>query len=129
MGKFQRFTELEVWEYSKTMAIDIYRKTSEGPFKRDWSLRDQMRKAAVSIPSNIAEGFERGGTGEFMYFLSIAKGSNGELATQLIIALEIGYLSKKEFDRLSERSEEVGKMLGGFIKYLKKCDQKGFKYR
>jgi four helix bundle protein len=129
MGKFQRFTELEVWEYSKTLASDIYRKTSEGPFNRDWSLRDQMRKAAVSIPSNIAEGFERGGTGEFINFLSIAKGSNGELITQLYIAYDIGYLSKEDYENLVQRAQKIGKMLGGFMKYLKKSGIKGTKYR
>ena len=129
MGRFQRFTELEVWEYSKTLASDIYRKTSEGPFNRDWSLRDQMRKAAVSIPSNIAEGFERGGTGEFINFLSIAKGSNGELITQLYIAYDIGYLSKEDDESLVQRAQKIGKMLGGFMKYLKKSGIKGTKYR
>ena len=129
MGRFQRFTELEVWEYSKTLASDIYRKTSEGPFNRDWSLRDQMRKAAVSIPSNIAEGFERGGTGEFINFLSIAKGSNGELITQLSIAYDIGYLSKEDYESLVQRAQKIGKMLGGFMKYLKKSVIKGTKYR
>jgi four helix bundle protein len=129
MGKFQRFTELEVWEYSKTLASDIYRKTSEGPFNRDWSLRDQMRKAAVSIPSNIAEGFERGGTGEFINFLSIAKGSNGELITQLYIAYDIGYLSKEDYENLVQRAQKIGKMIGGFMKYLKKSGIKGTKYR
>jgi len=129
MGRFQRFTELEVWEYSKTLASDIYRKTSEGPFNRDWSLRDQMRKAAVSIPSNIAEGFERGGTGEFINFLSIAKGSNGELITQLSIAYDIGYLSKEDYESLVQRAQKIGKMLGGFMKYLKKSGIKGTKYR
>lgn len=129
MGKFQRFTELEVWKYSKTLASDIYRKTSEGPFNRDWSLREQMRKTAVSVPSNIAEGFERGGTGEFIQFLSIAKGSNGELITQLYIAYDIEYLSKEDYESLVQRAQMIGKMLGGFMKYLKTSGIKGSKFR
>ena len=88
-----------------------------------------MRKAAVSIPSNIAEGFERGGTGEFINFLSIAKGSNGELITQLYIAYDIGYLSKEDYESLVQRAQKTGKMLGGFMKYLKKSGIKGTKYR
>ena len=129
MGKYQRFTELEVWQYAITLASDFYRKTSEGPFNRDWSLREQIRKAAVSVPSNIAKGFERGGTGEFIHFLSIAKGSNGELITQLYIAYDIGYLSKEDYEGLVLRAQKTGKMLGGFMKYLIKSGIKGSKFR
>ena len=129
MAKYRSFTEMKVWKLSKKLAGAVYHATSNPNFSRDWSLRDQMRKAAVSIPGNIAEGFERGGTGEFIQFLSVAKGSAGELITQLHIALDVGYLEGDEFNELEAWAKEVGAMLGGLIKYLGKSGVKGSKYR
>ena len=92
MAKIQRFSEIPVWNRARELVKAVYVSTSTGPFSKDWALRDQIRKAAISIPSNIAEGFERGGTGEFIQFLSIAKGSTGEVMTQLYLANDLGYL-------------------------------------
>ncbi len=119
---------MEIWQKGKLLTKSIYVATSSGSFSKDWALRDQIRKAAVSIPSNIAEGFERGGNKEFINFLSIAKGSTGEVLTQLHIAVELGYLSTKEFKSLEALAIEIGNMLGGFIGYLKRSDKKGSKY-
>ena len=96
----------------------IYEITSEGAFEKDFALRDQIRRASISISSNIAEGFERKGNGEFKYFLSVAKGSVGELRSQLYLALDINYISGQKFQEIDSFSQELSKMIGSFISYL-----------
>lgn len=128
MRVYKHFTEMEVWQKAKMLTKLIYEATSTGTFSRDWALRDQIRKASVSIPSNIAEGFERGGNKEFIRFLSIAKGSAGEVLTQLHIAMDLGHLTENEFDRLQDQTVRIGRMLGGFVQYLKKSSRKGPTY-
>jgi four helix bundle protein len=120
---------MEIWQKSKFLAKEIYEITSIGPFSKDWALKDRIRRASISIPCNIAEGFERGGNKEFIQFLSYAKGSAGEVFTQLHIAFELGYLSKEDFSRLEEQVTKISHMLGGFMKYLKRSSQKGSKYK
>lgn len=120
---------MEIWQKSKFLTKEIYEITSIGPFSKDWALKDQIRRASISIPCNIAEGFERGGNKEFIQFLSIAKGSAGEVLTQLHIAFELGYLSKEDFSRLEEQVTKISHMVGGFMKYLKRSRQKGSKYK
>jgi len=110
------YRELNVWKESKKLAVTIYRITQAGAFGRDFGLRDQIRRAAVSIPSNIAEGDERGSNREAVRFLYIAKGSLAELQTQLEIAYEIEYLNKQELTELLDASATIGKMLGSLIK-------------
>lgn len=95
------------------MAREIYRVAQIGKFSRDYGLTTQITKAAVSIMSNIAEGFERGKRGEFEHFLSIAKGSCAEVRSQPYVALDVGYLQKDEFNALLHQAEEVGKIIGG----------------
>ena len=129
MAKIQRFSEIPVWNRARELVKAVYVSTSTGPFSKDWALRDQIRKAAISIPSNIAEGFERGGTGEFIQFLSIAKGSTGEVMTQLYLANDLGYLGNEAFVHLLAMTEEIGRMIGGFTKYLRNSEIKGAKYR
>ena len=92
MNKIDRIEDILVWQKAKSLTVEIYNASNHGNFARDFGLRDQIIRAAVSIPSNIAEGFGRGGNKEFLQFLSIAKGSLYELKTQLIIANEIRYL-------------------------------------
>jgi four helix bundle protein len=92
-------------------------------------LKDQIRRAAVSILSNIAEGFERGGDKEFSQFLAVAKGSCGEVRAQLYVALDQGYFSQEVFDRLARSATEVGELLSGFMRYLKGSQLRGSKYR
>jgi len=103
-----------------TLATDIYKITSEGDIATDFGLRDQIRRSAVSIASNIAEGKERETPSEFIRFLYIAKGSAGELRTQLYIAKEIGYLAEAKFRSLSRRAEKISGMLGNLIKTIKR---------
>jgi four helix bundle protein len=110
------FKELNVWQIGKRLAVDIYRITSDTTFRKDFGLKDQLRRAAVSIPSNIAEGDERGSNKDAVRFFYIAKGSMAELQTQLEIAYEIGYINAKILKELDEQCLILGKMLGSLIK-------------
>ncbi|HWA12918.1 MAG TPA: four helix bundle protein [Burkholderiales bacterium] len=111
------FRDLEVWKKSRAMAINVYGLTDKGALARDFGLKDQMRRAAVSICSNIAEGNERGTDRDTVRFLQIAKGSSAELLAQADIAAAVGYLTQEESEKLTEDCKEVGRMLGGLIKY------------
>jgi four helix bundle protein len=111
--KIERFEDFIAWQKARKLTADIYRVTSEGNFARDFSLKDQIRRAAVSSMSNLAEGFERGRATEFHQFLSIAKGSCAEVRTQLYVALDVGYLLPPTFDALMAQATEVGQILGG----------------
>jgi four helix bundle protein len=102
------------------MAIAVYELTESGSLARDFGLRDQMRKAAVSVCSNIAEGNERSTDRDTIRFLYIAKGSSAELLAQVDIAFSVGYLNADSARKLTEASEEVSRMLGGLIKYREK---------
>jgi len=102
--------------------------TSREPLARDFSLRDQLRRAAVSIVSNIAEGFERGGTDEFRQFLSQAKGSAGEIRAQLYVALDAGLVSEEDFNVAYGLADETGRMIAGLIRYLRQTEMRGQKY-
>ena len=114
------FEGLEVWKEGCAIAVDIYKLASEGSLRKDYGLRDQMTRAAVSIPSNIAEGKERETVPELIRFLYIAKGSCGELRTQLHIAKRIGYIDEEIFNQLNQRNVVLSKKLGSFIRSLRK---------
>ncbi len=129
MATFQKFEDIQGWQKARELTRAIYGITSKGSFARDFGLRDQIRRASVSILSNIAEGFERDGTREFIQFLSVAKGSAGEVKAQLYVAFDQGYLDEAEFSRLSGMTSEVGKLLAGLINYLNSTDLKGIKFR
>ena len=103
---------------AKELVAAVYRLSGEGKFSQDFGLRDQIRRASVSVMSNIAEGFERGSKKEFARFLRIAKGSSGEVRSQLYVALELGYVDSQEFTTMRARAEDVSKALSGFISYL-----------
>jgi len=109
----ERFEDLIAWQKARKLISRIYRTTNEGNFARDYSLKDQIRRAAVSTMSNIAEGFERGGAAEFHRFLVMAKGSCAELRNQLYIALDAAYISSETFDSLMREAIEVGRIIGG----------------
>jgi four helix bundle protein len=111
--KIEKFEDFIVWQKARKLTADIYRVTSCDPFSRDFGLKDQIRRAAVSSMSNLAEGFERGKSTEFHQFLSISKGSCAELRTQLYVALDVGYLTTTMFQNLMAQAIEVGQMLGG----------------
>jgi four helix bundle protein len=118
MATAKRFEDLEVWQKAKELTNLIYRLSSAGAFSRDFGLRDQMRRASVSIMSNIAEGFESQTQALFIQYLGHAKGSAGELRAQLYIALEQGYVTKDEFNLAFSLAEVCSKQLARFIQYL-----------
>jgi four helix bundle protein len=126
MSKIEKLDDLVMWQKAIQLAVAVY-KIDNAQLIKDFSFRDQIRKAAVSVSSNIAEGFGRGGNSEFVQFLSIAKGSLYELKTQLIIALEIDYITKTQFEELNEVIEEISKLIAGMMSYLKASDYKGHK--
>lgn len=111
--KIEKFEDLIAWQKARRLTRQVYRATNKGEFARDYGLKDQIRRAAVSSMSNMAEGFERGGLVEFQRFLAIAKGSCAELRTQLYVALDVGYLDSNSFDSLMAQAVEVGKIIGG----------------
>ncbi len=115
MGE-EGFRQLRVWQAAKELAVVIYRATESAPLSRDFGLRDQLRRAAVSIPSNIAEGDERDTNRDSVRFLYIAKGSLAELRTQLEIARDIGSLPPTLHAELEAKCAEIGRMLGALIK-------------
>lgn len=119
MPKIERYEDLKVWKLSMNLCNDIYRLTNQEKFSKDFSLKDQIRRSAISVPSNIAEGFERDNKKQFLYFLLIAKGSCGELRTQLQIALSLDYLTSDDFATINENCINTSKQLAGFINYLK----------
>lgn len=129
MASITRFEDIESWRKSRELAKSIYRITLNQKFSRDFGLRDQIRRAAVSILSNIAEGFERDGDKEFIQFLSLAKGSCGEVRAQLYVALDQEYIDDEEFNALVHSAVEISRMISGLIKYLKHSEMKGRKYQ
>lgn len=119
MAKIETFEDFEVWQKAMELCNDVYTLTNLEGFSFDFGLKDQVRRCSVSIPSNIAEGFERDSKNQFINFLKIAKGSCGELKTQLTIARNLNYINDLTFEEIYEKASITGKQLGGFIKYLK----------
>lgn len=111
--KIQTFEDFIAWQKARKLTSEIYRVTSQGRFARDFGLRDQARRASVSIMSNLAEGFERGSPAEFHRFLTVAKGSCAELRSQMYVALDVDYLNDAAFKSLMSMATEVGQILGG----------------
>jgi four helix bundle protein len=114
--KIEKFEDIIAWQKSKLLATELYTIFRS---HKDFGFRDQILRAGVSISNNIAEGFERKGNKEFKKFLYIAKGSCAEVRSMLYIAIELGYIPKDKFDELYSLSQEISKMLSGFIKTLK----------
>jgi four helix bundle protein len=111
--RVERFEDLIAWQKARLLTREIYRCTREPAFAKDFGLSRQIQREAVSIMSNIAEGFERNNPREFHHFLSIAKGSCAELRSQLFVAVDVGYLGVEAFERLSIQADEVARILGG----------------
>jgi S23 ribosomal protein. len=119
MPKIEKFEDIQAWQKARELVKIIYRLTSEGSFGKDYSLKDQIRRASVSIMSNIAEGFSRQADKEFIQFLHVAKGSASEVQSQLYVALDLKYISEATFKELYALSEETIRLVSGFIRYLK----------
>ena len=120
MATAKRFEDLGVWQDARALVKQIYTASKQRAFCRDFGLRDQIRRAATSTMSNSAEGFERGTRKEFIQFLSIAKGSNGEVRSQLYVALDQEYLTENEFTVLREAALRLSRRIARFISYLEK---------
>jgi four helix bundle protein len=118
--KFNSFEDLQVWKDSRVFVHSIYQLTSEGKFNKDFGLRDQIQRAAVSIMNNIAEGFERNNNKEFVKFLGYSKGSAGEIRSMLYVALDLDYISRNDFDKIYSAAINIVTQLSNFIKYLRK---------
>jgi four helix bundle protein len=123
------FEDLEVWKEGRRLTQRIYQLTKNENFSKDFALRDQIRRAAVSIMSNIAEGFERGGNPEFVQFLYVAKASCGEVRSQVYVALDQSYVASTEVDELTNSFKRLSSMISNFITYLRKSGMKGEKFR
>ena len=119
MSEIQRFEDIDSWQAGMELVNDIYRVSGQGAFANDFALRDQIRKAAVSIPSNIAEGFERNRRSEFIQFLRYAKGSAGEVRSQLYNARDQDYIDTETFQSLQSDVESVSRQIQGFIRHLR----------
>ena len=118
MGKFNSFEEINSWQKARHFNKRVYEITDNQNFKRDFDLVRQIRRASISISSNIAEGFERNTDKEFIHFLYIAKASAGEVRSQLYLALDLNYIEKIEFEELFNDISDISKLISGFIKYL-----------
>ena len=119
MESVERFEDLEVWQKARDIVNAVYQASSPAAFSKDYALRDQIRRAVISVPSNIAEGFSRRSNKEFIQYLFVAKGSTAEAQSQLYTALDQGYISKETFDSIYETLDIVAKQLSRFITYLK----------
>ena len=127
MTTITRFEEIEAWQAARRLTLGIYAMTNEGLFARDFGLRDQMRRALVSIMSNIAEGFESRTSALFVEFLGRAKASAGELRAQAYIALDIGYFDQIQFEEIFDLAEKCNRQISRFITYLSTQDHKNAK--
>jgi len=124
MAKIEQFEDIEAWKCARALTAKVYALTRGNGFSRDFGLRDQICRAAVSIMSNIAEGFERRSDRSFQQFLAIANGSTGEVRSQLYVALDLGYISRAQFDDCQQDALRIGKMLTGLIQYLRSSDSR-----
>ena len=118
MAAFKTFEEINAWQNARVLVTDVYAMTGSGDFSKDYGLRDQIQRAAVSICSNIAEGFERRGNKEFSHFLWIAKGSAAEVCSQLHNAKDIGYITDEQFQSIYDSAKQIGGMLFNLITAL-----------
>lgn len=119
MATILKFEDIIAWQKALELSDLIYSHSNSDKFSKDFGLKDQMRRASVSVVSNIAEGFEREGNNQFIYFLLVSKASAGELRAQLYIARNQKYISQNEFDIINNKVIEVSKTISGFISYLR----------
>lgn len=128
MTTFRSVEEIDAWRKARELVKQVYAITKKSAFSKDYGLKDQIRRASISTMSNIAEGYERDGTREFIQFLSVAKGSTGEVKSHLYAALDQGYITQTEFETLSALAAETGSIIAGLMVYLKQSGLKGTKY-
>lgn len=119
-GKVEKFEDLIVWQKAHELAVRLYRTTNREPFCRDFGLRDQIQRAAVSVMSNVAEGFERYSRSEFKQFLSVARGSVAEVRSQLHLARSLEYVSGEDFDTIYVLCKDISNLIGALRKSLER---------
>ena len=124
MSKIKRFEDLDIWKASVEIAIDIYIVSEKGKLKSDYGMKDQIRRAAMSISNNIAEGFEYDNNKNFIKFLRYSKGSSGELRSQLYVLKQIDFISESFYDEMYQKLILISKQISGLIKYLKEYEKK-----
>ena len=124
----QNFEDLNVWKQARLLTQEVYRLTKTEKFSRDFGLRDQIQRAAISVMSNIAEGFERGGNQEFSQFLYVAKASCGEVRSQLYVALDQGYVTHDETEKLRQSFKRLSGMISNLITYMRQSEMRGEKF-
>jgi four helix bundle protein len=129
MGKIEKFEDIVAWQKAREMTRQVYGCSKVGLFAKDFGLRDQIQRAAVSTMGNIAEGFERGGDKEFVQFLSNSKGSCGEVKSHLYVALDQRYITPVQFNHLYRQADEVTLLVGGFMSYLQRSSLRGRKFK
>lgn len=129
MATIRRFEDIETWQKARVLANEIHVLAVSTGLAKDYRLKDQINVSAGSTMDNIAEGFERGGKLEFINFLSIAKGSAGEVKSQLYRLLDRKYINEERFNQLYKLTDEIGNMLGGWMNYLNKSNIKGTKFK
>jgi four helix bundle protein len=129
MATLRWFEDLEAWQRARMLTRAVYECSKSREFYIDYGLRDQIRRAAVSVMSNIAEGFERGGKREFLQFLAISKASVGEVEAQLYVALDQAYITEDQFATLKGLAVSTKGLIGGLMRYLRESNIKGLKYR
>jgi four helix bundle protein len=128
MAKVEHFEDLKVWQLAREICSDVWYLLENTTLNRDFELKNQMSRSSGSIMDNIAEGFERNGTREFIQFLSISKGSCGELRSQLYRALDRKHITQQEYDVISEKTLSENKRIGSFMAYLNKINYRGDKF-
>jgi four helix bundle protein len=129
MGKIQKFEDILAWQKARELTREVYAHSKTGAFAKDFGLRDQIQRASVSVMGNVAEGYDRGGDKEFIQFLSVSKGSCGEVKSHLYVALDQQYINPTQFNQLYNSTDEVGRLLAGFMAYLKQSDLRGRKFK
>jgi len=120
MATIRRFEDIEAWQKARELVREIYKACAHASLGRDFALRDQVCRAAVSSMSNIAEGFSRNSDRDFAHFLDIARGSASEVQSLLYVALDVSHIEKNEFERLYKLADETASLIGGLILYLRK---------
>ncbi len=129
MARIETLEQLACWQKGRDLTKSVYQVTRGGEFAKDYALRDQIRRACISVTSNIAEGFERGGDKEFHQFLSQAKGSCGEVRSQLYVALDEAYVAEAQFEPIKTLAIETSRAIAGMMGYLTRSQLRGSKFR